>query len=179
MLVLVFHLVAVARPAGLSWNGAWGRDALRAHVGRGSGTPGARRGRGKPRHLGRGEPGWRVWGMAHRERAGGGANLGVAWVGGGSQLCSRGRRCSWECPFCVLLGPHRSASSERSRGVRTIGKGTGTRWSREPRFLPSLLAQSWSPLTWRSWKGLAFGVKAFTALPLRIKFRPSRFSQVA
>ena len=41
-----------------------------------------RRGRGKPRHLGWGEPGWRVWGMAHRERAGGGANLGVAWVGG-------------------------------------------------------------------------------------------------
>ena len=55
LLTLLFHLVAVARPAGLSWNWAWGRDALRAHVGRGSGTPGARRGRGKPRHLGWGE----------------------------------------------------------------------------------------------------------------------------
>ena len=53
-------------------------------------------------------------------------------------------------------------------------KGTGTQWRREPRILPSLLAQSQSPLTWRSRKGLTFGVKAFTALPCCIKLRPAR-----
>ena len=59
-----------------------------------------------------------------------------------------------------------------AEGCEPQVKGTGTQWSREPRIPPSLLAQSRSPLTWRSWKGLAFGAKAFTALPLRIKLRP-------
>ncbi|CAM9213634.1 unnamed protein product, partial [Rangifer tarandus platyrhynchus] len=58
--------------------------------------------------------------------------------------------------------------------VRELGPG-GLGWSREPRIPPSLLAQSRSPLTWRSQKGLATGVKAFTTLPLRIKLRPAGF----
>ena len=101
-----------------------------------------------------------------------------AWCTGsasraGSPSCAlRGRHCGCKRPFYALLGPQGSASSERSRGVRTTGKGTGTWWSREPRILPSLLAQSQNPLTWLSQKGLAFGVKAFMALLLRIKLRP-------
>ena len=62
--------------------------------------------------------------------------------------------------------------------VKELGlRGTG--WMREPRIPPSLLAQSQSPLTWRSQKGLAIGVKAFTTLPLRIKRRPAPFSKAA
>ena len=56
--------------------------------------------------------------------------------------------------------------------MRTTGKGTEIRWSRELRILPSLLAQSRSPLTWWSRKGLAFGVKAFT-----YRFTPSHKAQ--
>ena len=117
---------------------------------------------------------------ARLARVGGGAHLLRAprlWV-----LGLRGCHCGRECPFSGLLGPHRSASSERSGEVRTTGKGTGaggTGWSREPHIPPSLLAQSRSPLTWRSQKGLAIGVKAFTTLPLCIKLRPARFSKAA
>ena len=107
----------------------------------------------------------------------GSITMGIS--GGGPSCALRGRHCSWERPFHVLLGPQRSASSEWDRGVQTTGKGTGTQWSREPHIPPSLLAQSRSPLTWRLQKGLAFGIKAFTALPLRIKLRPARFSQAA
>ena len=135
LLVLVFHLAAVARPAGLSWKWAWGRGTQSAWLGGSGGASGVRQGREVPLVL-----------------------SGVAIAAGNAHF----------------LGPHRLASSQRSGGVRATGKGTGTRWSREPRFPPSLLAQSRSPLTWRSRKGLAFGVKAFTALPLRIKLRPLR-----
>ena len=103
---------------------------------------------------------------------GGGWRTGSASGAGGPSCALRGYHCGWERRFHALLGPQGSASSERSRGVRTTGKGTGTWWSREPRILPSLLAQSQNPLTWLSQKGLAFGVKAFTALPLGIKLRP-------
>src|SRR5574337_495063 len=48
----------------------------------------------------------------------------------------------------------------RGGGVRTTGQGTGTAWSREPRSPPSV------GTTWRSQKGLAFGLKALTAPPL-------------
>ena len=41
-----------------------------------------------------------------------------------------GRHCDWERPFRGLLGPHQSASRERSRGVRTTCKGTGAGWRR-------------------------------------------------
>ena len=62
--------------------------------------------------------------------------------------------------------------------VKELGlRGKG--WSREPRIPSSLLALSRSPLTWRSQKGLAIGVKALTTLPLRIKLRPARFSKAA
>ena len=108
-----------------------------------------------------------------------GARVGVGWGGhwepsgaGGHSCAFRGHHCGWEGPFCALLSPQGSASSERSGGVRTTGKGTGIRWSRELRIMPSLLAQSRSPLTWWSRKGLAFGAKAFTTLPLHIKLRP-------
>ena len=91
----------------------------------------------------------------------------------------RGLHCGRERPFRGLLGPHRLASSERSGGVRATGGLGGAGWSGDPRIPPSLLAQSRSPLTWWSQKGLAIGVKAFTTLPLRIKLRPARFSQAA
>ena len=67
-------------------------------------------------------------GRAHLTRIGSGVRLLRAlrqWVPG-----LRGLHCSRECPFRQLLGPHPSASSERSRGVRTTGKGTGARWCR-------------------------------------------------
>ena len=47
-----------------------------------------------------------------------------------------------------------------SSNARTTGQGTGTAWSREPRSPPSV------GTTWRSQKGLAFGLKALTAPPL-------------
>ena len=50
-------------------------------------------------------------------------------LGSGSQV-SGGLCCGWERPFRGLLGPHQSAFSERSGGVRTTGKGTGARWRR-------------------------------------------------
>ena len=53
-----------------------------------------------------------------------------ARLGGGRSCALRGRHCDWERPFRGLLGPHQSASSERSRGVRTTCKGTGARWRR-------------------------------------------------
>ena len=65
---------------------------------------------------------------ARLARVGGGAHLLRAprlWV-----LGLRGRHCGRECPFGGLLGPHRSASSERSGEVWTTGKGTGARWHR-------------------------------------------------
>ena len=65
---------------------------------------------------------------ARLARVGGGAHLLRAprlWV-----LGLRGRHCGRECPFRGLLGPHRSASSERSGEVWTTGKGTGARWHR-------------------------------------------------
>ena len=71
-----------------------------------------------------------------------------------------GRRGGWERPLRALLGPQGSASSGRGGGVRTTGQGTGTAWSREPRSPPSV------GTTWRSQKGLAFGLKALTAPPL-------------
>src|SRR5574340_110737 len=131
---------------------------------------------------------WGRW-AAHRERARGGAKPGGAGRGGDggrSQLCSRGwplllgrhrergsggaaggvprgplggRRGGWERPLRALLGPQGSASSGRGGGVRTTGQGTGTAWSREPRSPPSV------GTTWRSQKGLAFGLKALTAPP--------------
>ena len=73
----------------------------------------------------------------------------------------------------ALLGPQGSASSGRGGGVRTTGQGTGTAWSREPRSPPSV------GTTWRSQKGLAFGLKALTAPPLCWKVRAARFSQAA
>ena len=63
-------------------------------------------------------------------------------------------------PLRALLCPQGSASSGRGGGVRTTGQGTGTAWSREPRSPPSV------GTTWRSQKGLAFGLKALTAPPL-------------
>ena len=63
-------------------------------------------------------------------------------------------------PLRALLGPQGSASSGRGGVVRTTGQGTGTAWSREPRSPPSV------GTTWRSQKGLAFGLKALTAPPL-------------
>ena len=70
-------------------------------------------------------------GQAHLARIGSGARLLRAlrqWVPG-----LRGLHCTRERPFRQLLGPHPSASSERSGGVRTTGKGTGTRWCRVER----------------------------------------------
>ena len=113
---------------------------------------------------GRGAPGVRV-GV-------GVGGTGSASGAGGHSCALRGSHCSWEGPFRALLGPQGSASSEQSGGVRTTGKGTEIRWSRELRILPSLLAQSRSPLTWWSRKGLAFGVKAFT-----YRFTPSHKAQ--
>ena len=114
--------------------------------------------------VGAGCTGSRCWG-----------GVGGHWEpsGAGGHSCAlRGHHCVWEGPFCALLGPQGSASSERSGGVWTTGKGTGIPWSRELPIPPSLLAQSRSPLTWWSRKGLAFGAKAFTTLPLHIKLRP-------
>ena len=82
-------------------------------------------------------------------------------VNGGLPRCPLGgRRGGWERPLRALLGPQGSASSGRGGGVRTTGQGTGTAWSREPRSPPSV------GTTWRSQKGLAFGLKALTAPPL-------------
>ena len=118
----------------------------------------------------------RRMGGAHLARIGSGARL-LRLLGSGSQVS--GLHCTRERPFRGLLGPHRLASSERSGGVRATGGLGGAGWSGDPRIPPSLLAQSRSPLTWWSQKGLAIGVKAFTTLPLRIKLRPARFSQAA
>ena len=57
-----------------------------------------------------------------------------------------------------LSGPQFSSVQSFSR-VRLF-EGTGTAWSREPRSPPSV------GTTWRSQKGLAFGLKALTAPPL-------------
>ena len=62
-----------------------------------------------------------------------GAGIVSCRGGGGGPSCALGGcHCGWESPFRVLLGPPGSASSGRSGGVRTTGKGTGTAWSREP-----------------------------------------------
>src|SRR5574337_630950 len=149
-------------------------------------APGARPGRGEAGRRGSGTGSWRGWGAVpvvlrgsplrlgrHREHGRGGAARGggrlLAGVGGGgrgggggraSPLSSRGSRGGWERPLRALLGPQGSASSGRSGGLRTTGQGTGTAWSREPRSPPSV------GTTWRSQKGLAFGLKALTAPPL-------------
>ena len=121
--------------------------------------------------VGEGHTGIACWGR------GGGRWLTVSVSRAGGPRCAlRGRHCGWECPFHAHLGPQQSASREQSGGVQTTGKGTGTRWIREPCIPPSLLTQSWSPLTQRSRKGLAFGVKALTALPV---CDLHRFSQAA
>ena len=74
------------------------------------------------------------------------SSSGVAMAAGNAH-CVR----SW-----VPKGRHPRA---RWKG-RTTGQGTGTAWSREPRSQPSV------GTTWRSQKGLASGLKAFTAPPL-------------
>ena len=69
-------------------------------------------------------PGSGRMGRAHLTRIGSGAHLLRAlrqWVP---------VHCTRERPFRRLLGLHPLASSERSRGVRTTGKGTGARWCR-------------------------------------------------
>src|SRR5574340_921156 len=128
----------------------------------GAGREPGRGGDGGRSQLCSGDPhcGWEGTGsMAGAGRRGGGAGPGG---GGGraSPLSSRGSRGGWERPLRALLGPQGSASSGRSGGLRTTGQGTGTAWSREPRSPPSV------GTTWRSQKGLAFGLKALTAPPL-------------
>ena len=94
-------------------------------------------------------------------RGGAGRGSAPGGAGGGLPRCPLGgRRGGWERPLRALLGPQGSASSGRGGGVRTTGQGTGTAWSREPRSPPSV------GTTWRSQKGLAFGLKALTAPPL-------------
>ena len=69
-------------------------------------------------------PGSGHMGRAHLTRIGSGARLLRAlrqWVP---------VHCTRERPFRLLLGPHPSASSEQSGGVRTTGKGTGAWWCR-------------------------------------------------
>ena len=70
-------------------------------------------------------------GGAHLARVRGGARL----LGGPRQWVSglRGLHGGRERPFRGLLGPHRWASSERSGGVQTTGKGTGAQWRRVER----------------------------------------------
>src|SRR5574339_534850 len=135
-------------------------------------APGARPGRGEAGRRGSGIGSWRGWGAVpvvlrgsplrlgrHREHGRGGAARGGG--GGGLPRCPLGgRRGGCERPLRALLGPQGSASSGRGGGVRTTGQGTGTAWSREPRSPPSV------GTTWRSQKGLAFGLKALTAPPL-------------
>src|SRR5574337_1113637 len=96
-----------------------------------------------------------------RGGGGGGGGSAPGGAGGGRPRGPLGgRRGGWEGPLRALLGPQGSASSGRGGGVRTTGQGTGTAWSREPRSPPSV------GTTWRSQKGLAFGLKALTAPPL-------------
>src|SRR5574337_1186755 len=128
---------------------------LEPGVGAGLGGGGGRGGAGGPRGRGGGAGG---------EGGGGGGGGGGSPRGGGGGGLPRcplgGRRGGWERPLRALLGPQGSASSGRGGGVRTTGQGTGTAWSREPRSPPSV------GTTWRSQKGLAFGLKALTAPPL-------------
>src|SRR5574337_595154 len=96
-----------------------------------------------------------------RGRGGGGGGGAPGGGRGGVPRCPLGgRRGGLERPLRALLCPQGSASSGRGGGVRTTGQGTGTAWSREPRSPPSV------GTTWRSQKGLAFGLKALTAPPL-------------
>ena len=104
-------------------------------------APGARQGRGQPGRHGRGRVVERGLGSQLCSRvtfaagkapgeertcvARGGGRI-VAGVGGVPSCALGGRHCGWECPFRALLGPHGLASSERTGGVRTTGKGTGT-----------------------------------------------------
>src|SRR5574340_38874 len=133
-------------------------------------APGARPGRGEAGRRGAGGgPSWPRGfprgggGAPGAGRGGGGGGRGSAPGGAGGGLPRGplgGRRGVRERPLRALLGPQGSASSGRGGGVRTTGQGTGTAWSREPRSPPSV------GTTWRSQKGLAFGLKALTAPPL-------------
>ena len=109
---------------------------------------------GIPTAAGKAPGAWQGLGGAGRWSAPGGGRGGVPRCPLG------GRHGGWERPLRALLGPQGSASSGRGGGVRTTGQGTGTAWSREPRSPPSV------GTTWRSQKGLAFGLKALTAPPL-------------
>ena len=77
--------------------------------------------------------GGRHCGWELTESAPGAGILSCRGRSGGPSCGLRGCHCGWESPFRVLLSPPGSASSGRSGGVWTTGKGTGTAWSRKPR----------------------------------------------
>src|SRR5574341_775760 len=153
--------------AGLTWS-PWCRWAAHRERARGGAKPGGagresgRGGDGGRSQLCSGDPhcGWEGTGsMAAAGRRGAGGAPGGG-RGGVPRCPLGGRRGSKERPLRALLCPQGSASSGRGGGLRTTGQGTGTAWSREPRSPPSV------GTTWRSQKGLAFGLKALTAPPL-------------
>src|SRR5574337_734464 len=147
----------------------WCRWAAHRERARGGAKPGGagresgRGGDGGRSQLCSGDPhcGWEGTGsMAGGGGGGGGGGAPGGGRGGVPRCPLGGRRGGLERPLRALLGPQGSASSGRGGGVRTTGQGTGTAWSREPRSPPSV------GTTWRSQKGLAFGLKALTAPPL-------------
>ena len=104
----------------------------------------------------------------------------------GPRRALRDLHCGWEHPFHELLGPHRSASSERSGRGRTTGKGAGAQWRKVEQGTtyyalslgtvsePPNLAVTERPRLWGK------GFEDFSEpLPLCIKLSPTRFSQAA
>ena len=181
----MFDLAAAARSESLSWNRAWGWGSRRA-TGEGGQRPWSAAGAGRTRAAQGGC--WLLAGVGegfpvvlsemataagnapgpHR----GGVNSGCA--GGDYDGCRWGsvpvvlpgvataaRNAHYLCS-CVPKDPHLGGAAEgcgpQVRELGLLGAGNQV-------FRP-LLAHSRSSPTWRSQKGLALGVKAFTAPPL-------------
>lgn len=154
MLVLVFHLEAVAVP--------------RACPGRGVGV-------GRTVSASGAGPAWAAGQeRGSRERVWGGMNMAARRGPGLSGLAIAAGNARFVGSWVPVDWHPASRAQGCGPQVRELGLGGAGNHV----FCP-LCLQSRSRLKWRSQKSLAFEVKGFTALPLCIKLRPVRFSQAA